>query len=107
MGLGFFEDGKRLSNGVPTILDPSQKVPDDVAAERRRLAAERLTNIDEDESDRRTAFGKQVLVVTVLYAAYLNLFVDYGDFFGHVVRLSVFPLLSTGYGFYESGKRSL
>lgn len=107
MGLGIFQDGQRLSNGVPTDLDPSQKVSDDVVAERRRIAAQQLTNIDGDESDRRMAFGKQVLVVTALYAAYLNLFVDDGDFFGHVVRLSVFPLFSTGYGFYESGKKSL
>mmetsp|Transcript_37850 Transcript_37850/g.46233 ORF Transcript_37850/g.46233 Transcript_37850/m.46233 type:complete len:214 (-) Transcript_37850:535-1176(-) len=102
-----FKDGQRVKNGIPTDLDPSLKVSDEIVAERRSAAAERLINIDEDESTRRSEFGKTVLFTALFYAAFISIVVDEGDVFGHLVRLSLFPLFATGYGFYESGKQSL
>lgn len=106
-GLGVFKDGKTMRNSIPTDLDPSDRVPEDVAAERRRVAAERLINIDEMESESRIRTGKTIMIVAAIYAAYVSIFVDTGDALGHLVRFSAFPLVSTGYGFYVSGQRSL
>lgn len=113
-GLGFYEEGMRVVNGIPTTTVTANKSEDDnfveldEAARRRERATESVTNIDDDERQRRIDTGNAALTAAALYACVLSLFVlQNDDILGHVIRLSVFPLYSLGYGFRESGKAGL
>eukprot|EP00594_Rhizosolenia_setigera_P008261 CAMPEP_0178955982 /NCGR_PEP_ID=MMETSP0789-20121207/9941_1 /TAXON_ID=3005 /ORGANISM="Rhizosolenia setigera, Strain CCMP 1694" /LENGTH=180 /DNA_ID=CAMNT_0020637741 /DNA_START=44 /DNA_END=586 /DNA_ORIENTATION=+ len=100
------DTGKRIDIKAG-LVDVVEEVTEEEAEKRRNYAADNLINIDEDESTRRIDLGKKVLIAACFYAAFVSIFVDQGDFFGHFVRVSIFPFISLGYGLLESGKASL
>jgi len=103
-----FEEGKVLMNSIPVDnVDGTIVVSEEEAAERRRIAAEKMMNIGPEEIQRRDSTGTFFLYLASLYAFVSAVFLDQGDFFGHIVRLFVYPLFLTGYGFKQSARYGL
>jgi len=106
--MSVYQEGADLVNGVPVKRDATKPlVSEEDTAKRRAKAVEELVNINDVERGRRLDLGNTLLIVSAIYAAYISLAVDQGDFFGHLVRLSVFPFYSSGYGLRASGKAGL
>ena len=106
LGVGGITEGKKIVWGVLTE-EVGEKVPEDTASKLREEAAQNLTNIDEEERDRRDRAGSVIYAITAVFALYLSIFVDQGDFAGHLMRFSVFPFFSLGYGYKQSAKEGL
>jgi len=101
-----FEEGKVLMNSIPLKKD-TKLVSDEVVSERRRIASEKMMNIGPEEIQRREESGTAFLYASALYAFVSSVFIDQGDFLGHVVRFCIFPLFVTGYSFKLSAKYGL
>lgn len=103
--VGGIEEGKKITWGViPQAVDSENIVPEEEALRRRQIAAENLTNIDDDERDRREVAGDVLLNLSTIYATYLAVFVDDGGISGHFLRLTLLPLFALAYGYKESAK---
>lgn len=110
MGLkaGGIEEGKKITYGV-FAQDVTGKVTSEEQASRlRATAAENLTNIDDEERARRAQVGNTLLLLSAVIGSYNSLFVDQGDFAGHVGRfISVLPAFTFGYAYNASAKEGL
>mmetsp|Transcript_21330 Transcript_21330/g.32497 ORF Transcript_21330/g.32497 Transcript_21330/m.32497 type:complete len:201 (+) Transcript_21330:43-645(+) len=105
---GGIEEGKKITYGV-FAQDVTEKIVSEEQASRlRATAAENLMNIDDEERARRAQVGNALLLLSVVIASYNSLFVDQGDFVGHVGRfISVLPVFTFGYAYNASAKEGL
>mmetsp|Transcript_7188 Transcript_7188/g.21185 ORF Transcript_7188/g.21185 Transcript_7188/m.21185 type:complete len:156 (+) Transcript_7188:194-661(+) len=96
-----FEEGRTVTFGVLSreVTDaPSQQEQ----AARRAAAARDLTNIGEEERNRRGAAGAVLGVATIAYA--LSLVLNHAS---ALDRLTVFPLLFLAVGFTDSARTGM
>jgi len=107
---GGIQEGKKITWGViAQDIDAADvgNVSEEEALQRRKVAAEKLVNIDAEERARRDKVGSIVMIFAVVYAAYISIVVDAGDVAGHFMRFSVFPFAALGYGYKQSAKEGL
>jgi len=94
-------EGKGIVFGpIPVDIDESKRLVEADAKKLRQAAKRDLINISWEERDRRNKAGNLMFVVTALSVAWATLFVDKGDFTGHLIRFgaTVVPsFLAVGY----------
>ena len=94
-----FSEGRTTYYGPAVKVDESDYPSEEEQQMRREKAEEEMTNIGQDERDRRRYAGEIAYKVSIGYAIVSSLFLDDGSFNGHIARfLLVLPLFfASGY----------
>jgi len=102
-----FQEGKTTFYG-PAVQVKESDYPSEEEQDARRIKAkEEMTNIGQDERDRRRYAGEIAYKVTIAYALLSSLFLDDGSFSGHLVRFAVVLPLFFAAGYTKSADSGL
>eukprot|EP00543_Licmophora_paradoxa_P007261 CAMPEP_0202443462 /NCGR_PEP_ID=MMETSP1360-20130828/2715_1 /ASSEMBLY_ACC=CAM_ASM_000848 /TAXON_ID=515479 /ORGANISM="Licmophora paradoxa, Strain CCMP2313" /LENGTH=182 /DNA_ID=CAMNT_0049059151 /DNA_START=79 /DNA_END=627 /DNA_ORIENTATION=- len=103
-------EGKTILYGpFPRDINQSEvaAISDQTSNELRAAAAASLQNIGDDERQRRRDASNIFYKIAAAYAVFASLFLDAGDFDGHLARMAVLPLFAFGYGYNTSAETGL
>lgn len=102
-----FQEGKTTFYG-PAVQVKESDYPSEEEQDARRIKAkEEMTNIGQDERDRRRYAGEIAYKVTIAYALLSSLFLDDGSFSGHMARFAVVLPLFFAAGYTKSADSGL
>jgi hypothetical protein len=104
---GLTSEGKSIYYGVFTKdSDPRVNSPEEAERLRQR-AAERLTNIDDAERNRRDQAGNAMTILSAIYVLWASLIADDGGVGGHILRMVAALPIFLAVGYKKSAKEGL
>mmetsp|Transcript_16370 Transcript_16370/g.24487 ORF Transcript_16370/g.24487 Transcript_16370/m.24487 type:complete len:177 (+) Transcript_16370:294-824(+) len=102
-----FQEG-RTTNYGPTIAVKESDIPSEEEQQQRREKARlEMTNIGQDERERRINAGEISKKVAIGYAIFSSLFLDDGTIHGSLSRFAIILPLFFAVGFKKSGEKGL
>lgn len=102
-----FKEGRTTFFGPTVEVEESEYPSEEEQLARRKRATEEMTNIGQDERDRRRLGGEIAFKVAIAYAIASSIFLDDGSFNGHLARFAVILPAFFASGYEKSADRGL
>mmetsp|Transcript_9983 Transcript_9983/g.11614 ORF Transcript_9983/g.11614 Transcript_9983/m.11614 type:complete len:248 (-) Transcript_9983:476-1219(-) len=90
-----FVEGKTVYYGPGVPVDELKFPSTEKQQELRKIAREEMTNISMGERNRRREGGEIATMVAIFYALFSSIFLDDGEFSGHLARFAIAMVCKT------------